>query len=150
MPPCPNAEPESVHRPVVDPLFAPHRVGLPDAPACPPGADATYLLVYNDPEGPAQDQPTGWVLDAWDGDAVRWRATLAAHGAGALAGPRQAKAVVVRALTDRGVIVDDWETDTDPRRPAYRARLRRDLAGPRPAEQRADDDGRRQFPGPRR
>jgi hypothetical protein len=99
-------------------------VGLPEAPACPPGAAASYLLIYNDPEGPVDSHPTGWVLDAWDGDAVCWRATLAAHGAGALAGPRQAKAVAVRALTDRGVAVDGWETDTDPSRPAYRARLR--------------------------
>jgi hypothetical protein len=121
---CPDDDSASVAPPVLARAAAPHRVGLPDAVACPPGTSATYLLIYNDPEGPTDAHPTGWILDASVGDALRWRATLAPHGAGALAGPRQAKAVAVRALTDRGVVVDGWDPDPDPTRPGYRARLR--------------------------
>lgn len=105
------------------PAWRARRVGLPDAPGCPRGEQATYLLIYNDPEGPTGDHPTGWSLNAWHGDVAWWSATLSAHGAGALAGPRQAKAVVVRTLADRGIAVDGWETGTDPLRPTYRARL---------------------------
>jgi hypothetical protein len=48
---------------------------------------------------------------------------LADHGAGALAGPRLAKAVVVRALCDRGVAVRGWDLDTSAPQPTYRAGL---------------------------
>lgn len=120
---------------------APTRVGLPEASGCPRGPDVMYLVVYNDPQDPIGNEPTGWTLDAWHGEVVCWTASLGAHGAGALASPRQAKAVAVRSLSDRGIIVDGWDSDTNPDRPTYRARLR-------PAETPPSDGVTAQTPGP--
>ncbi len=97
------------------------RAGLPEAAECPAGADAIYRVSYHDPENPAVERSPGWTLCAALGESVRWCADLAAHGAGPLAGPRQAKAVAVRALKDRGVAVDAWEIETDRPGPTYRA-----------------------------
>jgi hypothetical protein len=99
------------------------RVGLPEARACPRGPDAAYQLIYNDPEDPDTEYPLGWTLTAWRGRDRCWSAALAAHGAGALTGPRLAKAVVVRALCDRGVAVRGWDLDTSAPQPTYRAGL---------------------------
>jgi hypothetical protein len=106
------------------------RVGLPDASVCPRGELATYVLTYDDPEAPTGDHPAGWTLHAWHADVACWSAALSAHGAGVLAGPRQAKAVVVRTLSDRGIAVEGWETGSDPLRPTYRATVAARLATP--------------------
>lgn len=108
----------------------PRRIGLPDAPRCPVGPQAAYRLVYNDPEDPHVEHPVGWVVSASRDGVGCWNAALIAHGAGTLAGPRQAKAVAVRALRDRGILIDDWDTDDDPTRVSYRARVRPIIPGP--------------------
>ena len=45
---------------------------------------------------------------AGEGATWWWAASLAAHGAGATAGGREAKAVALRVLADRGVVVLAW------------------------------------------
>ena len=42
-----------------------------------------------------------------------WSTSLARHGAGAHTGPRVAKAVALRVLTERGVAVDGWADHAD-------------------------------------
>lgn len=66
--------------------------GPTEAHGCPRGRDAVHLLVYNDSQTPNSSDGPGWTLVAWAGTARRWSAALAPHGAGALIGPRVAKA----------------------------------------------------------
>ena len=98
------------------------RLGLPEPDACPRGSDTAYVLTYNDPAAPAAGYAVGWTLSAWTGRTSRWSAGLAAHGAGALTGPRHAKAVALRALRERGVPIESW-VPVDLDLPAFRAVL---------------------------
>ncbi|HEY2223194.1 hypothetical protein [Actinomycetospora sp.] len=110
----------------VDP---PRRLGGPDGLR---GPDAIYLLVYNDPESPSPSYGKGWTLLSSRGrDPRRGAASLAGHGAGALAGPRVAQAVAVRVLADHGVAVGGWHEcyDEDSLAAVYRAVLGSDLGG---------------------
>lgn len=52
--------------------------------------------------------PSGWSLMAGQGAAWWWAASLAGHGAGGTAGAREAKAVALRVLAERGVVVLAW------------------------------------------
>lgn len=90
---------------------------VPEASRCPRGAGAMYLLVSPlgshgsggpIPPGLDGDATTGWTLMAGQGTAWWWAASLAAHGAGDLAEARVAKAVALRVLADRGVVVLAW------------------------------------------
>jgi hypothetical protein len=113
------------------PAPARRRLGLPEPAACPHGSDAVYLLLYNDPATPTADYAVGWSLSAWTGSVPCWCAALTAHGAGALTGPRHAKAVALRALRDRGVPIERWTTVTHPDLSAFRAVLEdTELRGP--------------------
>ena len=98
-------------------------VGSPDAPDT-----VVYLLVYSAPEGPAGgDAGGGWTLLARHDTGWGWSRSLAAHGAGAHAPARVAKAVAVRVLSGQGVAVESWvddQPDDQPTDPAvFRARL---------------------------
>ena len=108
-------------------------VGSPDAPDT-----VVYLLVYSAPEGPAGgDAGGGWTLLARHDTGWGWSRSLAAHGAGAHAPARVAKAVAVRVLSGQGVAVESWVDDqpddqpTDQRCSALGCFLRRPRPGPR-------------------
>jgi hypothetical protein len=82
---------------------------VPDPRTSSDERDVTHLLVYNDPEAFEPSYPPGWTLFAGRGDGRQaWRESLAAHGAGSQARSRVAKAVAVRMLSGRGLIVEGW------------------------------------------
>jgi hypothetical protein len=94
-------------------------VGSPNAPDT-----VAYLLVYSAPEGPAgSDAGGGWTLLARHDTGWGWSRSLAAHGAGAHAPARVAKAVAVRVLSGQSIAVESWVDDQPAHPRVFRARL---------------------------
>lgn len=82
--------------------------GGPEASSGEPDA-ATHLLVYNDPDDPAEHLGMGWTLITHPDRARSRTMSLAARGAGAHAPARVAQAVAVRVLGEQGVDVAGWD-----------------------------------------
>lgn len=95
-----------------------------------PDGEATYLLVFNDPDRPAAQYWVGWVLAAWHGRVPLWSVSLTGRGAGAHAGTRVAQAVAVRVLAEQGVPVAGWHADEALDPVVFRARVESPVAGP--------------------
>lgn len=70
--------------------------------------ESIYLLVFNEPDAPADRYGIGWTLTAWRDSGRQWSVQLAARGAGAGATVRTAQAVAVRVLAEHGVPVFGW------------------------------------------
>ncbi len=111
--------------------------GMPESRAAsdgiPRSGDAIYLLVFNDPEAPAEDYGLGWSLLAFQGSTTRWSQSLAGYGAGAHVGPRQAQAAARQVLAAHGVRHVSWRNGESDGLPMFRAVPHRVRPGDVPA-----------------
>lgn len=94
----------------LDPI-SPQSRATPGLQVDPSASVTAYRLVYNAPEEAIGGHGVGWTLVGSSTGGWRWTMALAAHGAGALARPRVAKAVAVRVLAQHGIAVEAWADD---------------------------------------
>ena len=72
------------------------------------GAHVSYLLVFDPPADTSGRHGRGWTLVSYRLGLRCGSVALDAHGAGANASPRVAKAVAVRVLARQGVATRGW------------------------------------------
>lgn len=91
------------------------------------------LLIYNDPGQPSSPGGAGWLLVTAVGTGRPATVTLAPHGADRFTGPRTAKVVATRVLTEYGYEVANWlDRSTAP--PVFRAVLLPGSGAPLPQD----------------